>query len=579
MSLSTLVARVRARKLGQWAVAYLASAWLVLQILSLLAQPFAWPDLVLRAATVLLAIGLLAVLVLAWYHGERGAQRVTGIELLMLAGILVLAGAAVTLVGKDKRAQATTTPETASPAAAPMAAQGSIAVLPFANVSPDRAQDYFVDGLTDELLNVLAGLPELRVAARTSSFAFAGQRLPADSIGRALHVATLLEGSVRKEGMRVRISADLIDAKTGFTLWRQTYDRDLKDVFQVQDEISRAIVASLRVKLGAGHAGTQLAREETRDAHAHLAVLEGLHLVSRRGRADLQRAEALFRQALQRDPGYARAYADLASVHWLEGYYRFTRPGPSYALAQEEARRALALDSTIAEAHVVLGRVADLRDWDFAGAEREFRQGIELNPGLPDAYSLRAWVLMRLGHPNEALADALHATELDPLSPTAVNTLGAMYTYSGQLATAVAVEEQAVTLAPNASALRSNRVQLLSLTGRHAEALAAADSLRRIAPGDPIALAVIAYAYARAGKHAQAEEILRALEAQPDSSPYLLAVAYAGLGDAGRAFSALDAAVRRHDDFVPDVGVDPVFAAYRSDPRIVALLKKIGLSG
>jgi serine/threonine-protein kinase len=452
-------------------------------------------------------------------------------------------------------------------------------VLPFENVSPDREQDYFVAGLTDELLNVLAGLPELRVAARTSSFAFQGKRLPVDSIGRALHVATLLEGSVRREQMRVRISADLIDAKSGYTLWRQTYDRDLQDVFQVQDEISRAIVASLRVKLGAGRAGAQLAREETRDAEAHIAVLEGLQIMGLRSRADLQRAETLFRQALRRDSAYARAYAGLAWVHLLRGYYRFTPPGPSYALAQQEATRALALDSTIAEAHVVLGRIADLRNWDFAGADRELRRAIELNPGLADAYATRSWVLMRLGHPDSALAHARHAMEVDPLSATAVNTMAAMYTYSGQLASAIGVERDAIKLAPNAAAPRWNLVQLLSLAGRHDDALAEADTLRRIAPNDPITPVIVAYANARAGKRQPAEAILRELEAQPDFSPYLLAIVYAGLGDAARVFSALDTAVRRRDDVVPDLGVDPVFRDYRTDPRMAALLKRIGLSG
>ncbi len=571
-----IVERVKQRKLGQWTLTYLAGAWLLLQVLALLAQPFAWPDRVLRVATVVLAIGLLAVLVLAWYHGERGRQRVTSVELLMLAGILVLAGAAVTLVGRNMRPAATAA-ATGSPAGAPMVSQGSIAVLPFANESPDPAQGYFADGLTDELLNVLGELPELRVAARTSSFAFRGKDLPADSIARALHVANLLEGSVRKDGMRVRISADLIDASTGYTLWRETYDRDVKDVFQVQDEISHSIVSALRVRLAGGRAGAQMAREETGDARAHLYALEAMHLARTPGRTELAQAEGLFHQAIQRDARYARAWAGLASVHWLQGYYRFTPADPAYEQARREATQALRLDSTIAEAHLVLGRIADVHDWRFNTAQQELARAIELNPALADAYCFRAWLLMRLGRTEEAIADARHAVMLDPLSAVALNTLGAVYAYSGQPERSLDAAQEAIALAPQAISPRANQVEVLSLVGRNAEAVARTDTLLRLSPDDPIVLSVAAYAYARAGRRAQAEALLSTLQRQRVASPYLLAIARQGLGDRAGVVAALGAAVRSHDDYVPDLGVDPVFASYRRDPRVLDMLEAMGL--
>lgn len=569
---SALLERLKQRKLGQWSLAYLAGAWLLLQVLSLLAQPFGWPDDVVRIGAVVAAIGFLVVLVLAWYHGERGAQRVTGMELLMLTALLVLTGAAVSLVHARMRPATS-----AGRVSAEAVTQGSIAVLPFANVSADREQKYFADGLTDELLSVLGQIPELHVAARTSSFALAGKQLPADSIARALHVATLLEGSVRKDGMQVRINAELVDAKSGFAIWQGTFDRDLKDVFQVQDDISHAIVSALRVKLAGGRDTAALIREETRDAKAHLYVLEGLHLVTLRTMAELSQAEGLFKEAIQRDPRYARAYAGLASVHWLQGYYRFKAPALAYGSARTEAEQALRLDSTTAEAHVVLGRIADIHDWDFGRAEREFRRAVELNPSLSDAYALHAWLLMRLGRRQESLADALHATELDPLSPSAVNTLAVMYMYAGDAARCIDLTREAIALAPRAAVLRANLAEALSYAGRHAEALVTADSLLALAPDDALAKPVVAYVYARAGRRARGEQLLREAEQRPETSPYMLAVVNAGLGDRARLLTYLEEAVRRHDDFVSDLGVDPVLADYRSDPRVEALIARIGL--
>ena len=234
----SLFARVRARKLFQWAAAYVAGAWLVLQLIDVLTDRLAWPDVIFRAAIVLLAVGFLAALVVAWYHGERGEQRVSGVELGMLAGIFTLAAVSVMyFAGTSPTAVAGDVP---AADAAPHA--GSIAVIPFVNMSGDAEQEYFSDGLTEELLNVLAQQQGLRVASRTSSFAFKGSRVPVDSIARALRVAHVLEGSVRRDGEHIRITAQLIKADDGYHVWSQTYDRQLASVFAVQDEISRAIV-------------------------------------------------------------------------------------------------------------------------------------------------------------------------------------------------------------------------------------------------------------------------------------------------------------------------------------------------
>jgi TolB-like protein/tetratricopeptide (TPR) repeat protein len=570
--------RIKERKLFQWAFAYLAGAWLILQVLDLMAQPFAWPDLVMRAATVLLGIGFFAVLVLAWYHGEQGRQKASGVELLMLAGILLIAGVAVALVSRGGTTAAPALAAgTAAPgglAAAPATEQGSIAVLPFADMSPAKDQEYFSDGLTEELLNVLAQIPELRVAARTSSFSFKGKNLPVDSVGRALKVGHVLEGSVRKAGDQVRITAQLIDAKSGFHLWSQTFDRSLKDVFAVQDEISKAVAAQLRLKLAPGE---KLAKQETTSPEAHTLLLKGIAAHRQSTRESQAEAERLFRQAIERDPRYAHAHARLANTLMLRAYQRHIPQEAGYAQARAAAERALALDPKQSEAHAVLGRIADTRDWNFAAAEGHFGHALQANPGDARARSLRAWLLMRLGKPEEALREARRAVELDPVSMAAYNNLAAMYSYAGQPQRAVDASQAALALAPDAAAFISNLALSYSDLGRHAEAIRTAERARSLDAEDPFTLATLGYVYGRAGKRAEAERALTALQAQPDASPYLIATIYAGLGEKERAFGMLEQAVKQRDDLVPDLGVDPVFTDLRGDPRFARLLQKIGL--
>ncbi|NJD10240.1 MAG: tetratricopeptide repeat protein [Gemmatimonadetes bacterium] len=574
----TFLADLSRRKLGHWALAYLAGAWLLLQVLDLLAQPFAWPARVLRAATAVLAVGFLAVLVLAWYHGEKGAQRVSGVELLMLAGILVLAGAAVAIVGRGARAgggAARAPAETTSPAA--VAEQGSIAVLPFADLSPGHDQDYFSDGLTEELLNVLSRLPELRVISRTSAFAYKGSRLPLDSVARALRVAHVLEGSVRKSGDRVRITAQLIDAASGYHLWSETYDRDLRDIFAVQDEISRAIVGALELRLGADHADAPLAREQTRDPEAHALLLRGLQLVRPYTRDGAAQAIRCFRQAIELDPRYARAYAELGRVY---GYQAYARWGPRDSLVSEAgrlARQALTIDPDVAEAHYVLAFLAQYFDWDFQRAATHYRRALELNPGNARMHSLYGWLLMNLGRREEAIAEARRAADLDPLDPGMIGNLASLYASLGEFELARQSYAMELALTPDDPVALANAANNYVFLGRMADAIAHAEAALRRGPQDQYSLATLAYVMGRAGRRPEAVRTIRALQALPDPSPYLLANAWAGTGDADRVFALLERAIAEKDPSAPDLGVDPVFQPYRGDPRMRRLLDRIGL--
>ncbi|NJD09347.1 MAG: tetratricopeptide repeat protein [Gemmatimonadetes bacterium] len=575
--LRSFFANLSRRKLGHWALAYLAGAWLLLQVLSLLAEPFAWPALVLRAATVLLAIGFFAALVLAWYHGEKGTQRVSGVELFMLAGILVVAGAAVALVARgapQRGGGASTASVVSSPAAAE---QGSIAVLPFANLSSDPEQEYFSDGMTEELLNVLSQLPELRVVSRTSSFAYKGSRLPLDSIAHALRVGHVLEGSVRRSGGRIRITAQLINAATGYHLWSDSYDREVADVFAVQDEIARAIVGALQLKLGGEGAGVRLAREETRDPEAHALLLKGLQLIRPYTRAGANQAAALLRQAIARDPRYARAYAELGRVYGYQAYVNWAPRDSLVPEAKQLAHRALAIDSSSAEAHYVLGFSAHYFDWDFREAEVHYRTAIALNPGAARVHSLLGWLLMDLNRQTEAIAEARRAVDLDPFDPGMVGNLASLYCSAGEFELAREAYLTAIALAPGDPVALSNVAQNYVLQGRIADAIRSAEAARSLAPQEPYSIATLAFVYGQAGRPQDADRAISTLEALPDATPAVLAYAYAGVEDRQRVFTLLDRAVAERDPWVVDLAVDPVFRAYLDDPRMRRFLERVGL--
>ncbi|HEX6909298.1 MAG TPA: hypothetical protein VF142_02835, partial [Longimicrobium sp.] len=452
----------------------------------------------------------------------------------------------------------------------------AIAVLPFANLSGDPENDYVSDGLSEELLNVLAQLPELRVAARTSSFRYRGNDVPVDSIGRALRVGHVLEGSVRQYGPRVRITAQLIETKTGYHLWSATYDRELRDVFAIQDEISRAIVQQLQVRLTGPRAGRGLARQETADPQAHALVLKGQYVLRQATRESYAQATAFFEEAIRRDPKYARAHAMLASALQGQAYRRYLPPDEAYPRARSLANRALALDPGVLTAHATLARIAELHEWDFRAAEAHYREATELNPNADLAYTPRAFLLMRLGRKDEAIAAARRTTELVPDRPGTFNNLGAIYGFGHEFGQAIGAFRAAQALDPQNPSSAIGLSLTFAFMGRHADALAATAPLREMGD-DQHALGALGYVLARAGRQAQARQALAKLEAQPDASRYVRATVYAGLGEGDRAFALLDEAVRAREGEVPDLGIDPAFDTLRDDPRMPALLRRIGL--
>jgi adenylate cyclase len=415
--------RLKQRKLVQWALAYVAAAFALIQVLDIVAQRFGWPTQAIRLAIVILAIGFFVALVLAWYHGERGSQRISGTELLILALLLAVGGTIAWRLAPSGADPTIASDDQSSKPAQSVANPNSIAVMPFVNMSGDKDNEYFSDGISEELLNVLARIPELQVAARTSSFSFKDQKKEVPDIARELRVRMLLEGSVRKQSDRVRITAQLIDASNGYHVWSQTYDRELKDIFAIQDEIANAIANELKVKMGNVDQPTA-STARTKNVEAYDFYLRGLTSWQIRGETELLKALDNFKHAIALDPTFAEAYAGLALDYAIISDYsaRITYD-ESLALAKDNAERALALDPTIPESYVVIAYMAD-GDRRRETAQALYRRAIDLRPSFATAHQWLGNSLWSGGKLDEGIAALEHASALDPKSSIIANNHG-----------------------------------------------------------------------------------------------------------------------------------------------------------
>lgn len=452
--------RTRDRKVARWGLAYLAGSWLVLQVLDVLTNAFAWPSVVARAAAMLLAVGLLAALVLAWFHGEKGEQRVSGMEVLMLTGILILAAAAVAAVAPSLPG--------ADPAPHPLHAAGdgafdvgaaserSIAVLPFANMSGDPDNEYFSDGVTEDILTKLARVPGLRVTSRTSVMRYKETERSIPEIARELRVRHVLEGSVRRVGDRVRITAQLIRADRDEHVWAENYDRDLTDVFALQSEIAEAIAAALEVRIG-GETRARLAAGGTTDPRAYDDYLRGREL-----------------------------------------YYNLREPS-DHLSAVELLRRAVSADSTFALGWALLARASDMYSSDSTVVYAEHT--ISLAPNLPDGYSALGEMLRRRGRFTEARAQYRAALEKDPGHVVSIAELGQIQIENGlgDLAEGVRLIRRAITLEPTTTWHYDVLAAAYTALGELDRAEESGREYLRLAPGNPIAFRTLAWSALHGG--------------------------------------------------------------------------------
>jgi serine/threonine-protein kinase len=451
--------------------------------------------------------------------------------------------------------------------------------LRFVNASPDPDNEYFSDGMTDELIHLLAQVEGLHVVPRTSVFALEGQRLDVRAVGARLGVGAVLEGSVRKRGDRLRITAQLSDAESGRVLWSERFDRDDRDVFAIQEDLARTIVATLRADL-LGTLGDPVPRRYTQNLGAYNLYLRGRHCWNKRTQAGVTEAIAFFEQAIAADPGYALAYTGLSDAYALQIDYRAAPVADGMRRARAMARKALELDDTLAEAHTSLAWVVFIHDWDWEQAEREFRRAIELNPRYATARQWYAWYLAAMGRTEEALAQGRRAVALDRASVSIQRGFGWLLYYARQLDRAVAELQRALVLNPEQHETHLILALTYLLAGDVDGADAALDQGLSFAPDDTASLAGRARVAMRRGRPDVAREIearFVELERHRYVSPADWAKLYVALGDFDRAFAAIDHAYAERRGWLAYLAVEPLLDPLRDDPRFGVMLERMGL--
>jgi TolB-like protein/Tfp pilus assembly protein PilF len=465
---------------------------------------------------------------------------------------------------------------TAPGAPAEPTGQKSIAVLPFVNMSPERENEYFSDGMTEELITALSKVEGLRVAARTSAFVFKGKNADISEIGRRLKVGTVLEGSVRKAGNRMRITAQLIDARGGYHLWSDAYERELRDIFAVQEEIARAIVGALKVRLAA-ESGAPLVKPTTADLEAYHLFLQGRYFWNQRTEMGLRRAAEYFERAIQRDSTFAAAYAGLADVYVVLPHYSDVSGREAYPRAMQAVTRALDLDSTLAEAYTSLAALlADWR-WDWAGSSRAYRRAIELNPGYPNVRHWYGEYLGQVGLPKEAVEELGRAQELDPLSRIIGSDLAWALYLDHRYDSAIAQARRTLELDPNFPPAHVQLVRVYLAQERITEAMAELQRAVKLAGRIPSNQRLLAYAYGRSGQRQKALSLINEFRERWPDEPASIALAYVGLGQREQAFRWLDQAVEERDGTLTFLIFDPLLDPLRSDPRFSRVLSRMGL--
>lgn len=589
--MSELLERLKERRIVRWAVAYVAGAWVVIEVVSLLGQLFEIPLSFQRGVVVVLAFGLPMTLILAWFHGEKGRQRVTGAELLLVTAVLGIMGAALTVLTDSDTppgaglssvdAEAVDAGGTldGSGARSSPSDQRSVAVLPFTDLSPAGDQAYFAEGVAEELRSVLSRVEGLRVASSTSSLSVEDRRLPPREIGERLGVTNLVEGSLRKSAQRLRIEARLVSVPDGFPVWSASFDADAADIFAVQDSIARAVARAFEIRV-TGDAEILAPLGQTSDPVAQDLYLRGRFAWNRRTRAGLEAAVEHFSDAVERDSTYARALAGLADAYAVLGFYDYRPPAEAFPLAEEAARAALAIDSTMAEPHATLGYAALYHAWEWDVAESHFRTSIRLDPGYPVAHQWYANHLTAMGRFDEAVREMRVASELDPLSMIAYMAIGWVHFYAAEHQEALGHFASAAARDPSFELTYLFQGKSLAALGRLDAAEAAIRRTVEMSEGSPISRAALARVLALQGRASDARAIIRELESEGEGGyvpSYEIAQAHLALGDEATAIRRLERAIAERSHSVALLGVDPQLEGLRDAPAFRDLLRRVDL--
>jgi len=454
----------------------------------------------------------------------------------------------------------------------------SIAVLPFENLSHDPEQEYFADGMTEELITDLGKFSALRVISRTSVMQYKGTKKPLPQIARELHVDAIVEGTVQRSESRMRITANLLHAPTDRHLWAERYERDLRDVLALQSEVAQAIAEEIRIK-STPQERARITSPPPVDPEAYEAYMKGLAAMSNFGRLDI--AITYFQRAIEKDPNYAMAYAGLADAYSELGNNELISPQESYPKAEAAALRALGIDGTLADAHRMLGWCKLRFDWDWSGAESEYRRALELNPSSAGAHCGYGKFLSFLGRMDEARAEIRRGGELDPLGSPPFWLMGDVFYLSRQYDEAIEQLRKTIKVfhlvEPDAG-MHNLLGRSYKGKGMFKEAIAEHEKAVALLPETPLYLGMLGNVYGLAGKKAQALKVLDQLNQQSKRkyvAPYDIALVHIGLGDKDQAFAWLEKAYQAHSNDMSNLKQDPMFDPLRSDPRFEDLLLRM----
>jgi serine/threonine-protein kinase len=571
VKIDNFFSELKRRNVYKVAIAYIVGGWALSQGVAQVFPVFDVPNWVIRLLVLLIIVGFPIAIMLAWMFeitpegikrtedvDETKPHRIHGAWIyIAIAGLSV--SVALFFLGRYSA-----TPQ--------LSTKKSIAVLPLLNESGDPHDEYFSDGLSEELIAALGQIAELKVIGRSSSFQFKDRKEEPKVIGEKLGVNTLLEGTVRKQGDHVRIVAALVNAADGITLWTRTFDRELKDIFALQEEIARAVADSLKVTLlGANAASMQAAAPS--NVEAHNAYLQAHFHFLRRNLESYRKAVTYFDEAIRLDPNYALAYAERAEAWTLIGDLAGERP-TAYPKARSDAERAVAIAPSLAEAHAALGWMRFFVEWKFTEGLNELQRAKEISPANPTANDLLGRVIVYVGRIEDAERQVKYAVEIDPLSVSAYFNLARVLFNAGKLDEAEAAGRKVAELQPTASS--SHRFQaLVAVQRRDGEALLREANLE---PDENFHRFELALAHHIRGEGADADAALADLIAHAhDRLAYQIAEVYAVRGETDKAFEWLETAFNQHDGGMLSLHVDPLLRDLQSDPRFKTLAEKLGM--
>jgi len=589
MKIDNFFAELKRRNVYKVAVAYIVAGWALSQGIAQVFPVFDIPNWAIRLIVLLIIIGLPIALILAWMFEltPQGIKRTEDVDLFDSRSGQVLAVAAqqpkkrtwifVVIIGALVsiglfflgRYSAFNGAPRESEAATNSASQKSIAVLPFVDLSQAKDQEYFCDGISEEILDSLAKVEGLRVVARTSSFSFKGKNADVNEIAQKLNVQNVLEGSLRREGHRVRITAQLVNARDGFHLWSETYERELQGVFAVQDEITHSIVDALKIKLAV--APPAHARQNT---EAYDLYLQGLYLSNKSDEENLRKSLNLFQRALDKDPTLSRAWVGIAKAwFWLADAY--VKPLEAYQAVESAATKALELNEKDADAHAYVSEAKRVLHWDWKTAERELQRAVEIDPNSATAHLMFAHHRVCSGDLERGQMELDEAERLDPLSPLISDHQAILFLYSDRLDDAVAAAKRTLTLDPNYNYLEPTLARVYREQGKLEDALAL---YLKAQQGTHEPNAGLAIAYARLGRITEAQRMLQQLIDKANRGYVAgeqIACVFVALDNHDEAFRWLNRAVDEHSGNI--ITIHRELRPLYSDSRFPLLLRRMGI--